>query len=185
MRAAAEAGYATKAVQLFYALSQAGRAICAARAGNPWQITRHGAEVDIYPDVGQTTVTLHRSGTGAIRAVAAATGSETWIGPVMLGALWGSLAELPFHSELCDNSPSVLELERDDYPILAIDEKLQPLNAGLTARSACASIVASMTRNRSAKPSTRRSAPTRGRRAGRSRAAGSAPLETRGRPRSG
>ena len=73
MRAAAEAGYATKAVQLFYALSQAGRAICAARAGNPWQITRHGAEVDIYPDVGQTTVTLHRSGTGAIRAVAAAT----------------------------------------------------------------------------------------------------------------
>jgi hypothetical protein len=35
MRAAAEAGYATKAVQLFYVLSQAGRAICAARAGNP------------------------------------------------------------------------------------------------------------------------------------------------------
>jgi hypothetical protein len=92
LRAADEAGYPTKPVQLFYALSQPSRAICAARSGEPWLITGHGASVETHLRVADTTVTPHRG--GALPMVAQATGSALWEGPVTVSDLWSSLPEL-------------------------------------------------------------------------------------------
>jgi hypothetical protein len=95
LTAASAVGYATKPVQLFYALSQAGRAIAAVRADEPWEIAGHGARVKTSPGISGTTVRVDTSERGALGLVARATRSELWEGPVSLGSLWGSLPELP------------------------------------------------------------------------------------------
>jgi hypothetical protein len=74
LRAASDAGYTTKPVQLFYALSQAGRAICAVRSPEVWEIHGHGARVENTDPISQTSVTVNAS--GALPLVAHAIGSE-------------------------------------------------------------------------------------------------------------
>lgn len=56
LKAAEVVGFATRPVQLFYAVSQAGRAIAAARAREPWRIVGHGASVKTRTKIGATTV---------------------------------------------------------------------------------------------------------------------------------
>jgi len=116
LSAAATVGYATKPVQLFYALSQAGRAIAAVHADDPWQIRGHGASVTPSSDVGGTTVDLHSNPRGAVRLVAHATGSETWQGALTLGELWASLPELPAVPALCGSAHQSLEIAREIFP---------------------------------------------------------------------
>ena len=64
--AASSTGYATRPVQLFYALSQTGRAIVAAspRVGNQnWHVSGHGLTVGTNAAVAaDVTVTATRSG---------------------------------------------------------------------------------------------------------------------------
>lgn len=116
LRAASAIGYATKPVQLFYALSQSGRAIAAVRAGEPWEIRGHGASVIPRAVVAETTVKPDKTAVGAIGLVARATASEIWEGPAPLGALWASLPELPAEPALCGSAPGALEvvLDRSD-----------------------------------------------------------------------
>jgi hypothetical protein len=117
LTAAAAVGYATKPVQLFYALSQAGRAIAAARAEAPWEILGHGAKVKNQVDIATTTVKPDESKRGAIKLVARATRSEMWEGPITLRTLWGSLPELPDEAYLTASARKPLEVENSylDY----------------------------------------------------------------------
>jgi hypothetical protein len=117
LTAAASVGYATKPVQLFYALSQAGRAIGAAHAEQPWQIHGHGAGVDESSNIGKATVEPDAKASGAMSVVARATGSELWSGRVELGVLWASLPELPADPAIVGSAAEPLEvdLEYVDY----------------------------------------------------------------------
>ncbi len=113
LTAAANVGYATKPVQLFYALSQAGRAIAAVRADEPWEIRGHGASVRTSADIASTTVEPDATSRGALGLVAQATASELWEGPVKLGTLWASLPELPPDAALVGSVSLPLMIERD------------------------------------------------------------------------
>lgn len=110
LQAASNAGYATRPVQLFYALSQAGRAICAVQCSSAWQISGHGASPGNVEPIARTTVEVHAS--GALPLVAQATQSATWQGKVTLGELWASLPELRYFV-LDPSATPVLELGLD------------------------------------------------------------------------
>jgi hypothetical protein len=91
--AAASTGPAARPLPLFYGLSQAGRAVAAARtSGDPWTFRGHGISEAASANQNTTTVAdfriePHKSG-GAFNAVAAALNSSTLPGPTRLGDLW-------------------------------------------------------------------------------------------------
>jgi hypothetical protein len=94
MAAAAEVGSASRPLPLFYALSQAGRAIAAAHAGEDWDFHGHGLRM--REDGGallerRAYATKSRS---AFQVVADAVGSPALVGDVEIGALWSSLPDL-------------------------------------------------------------------------------------------
>jgi hypothetical protein len=76
---------------LFYALSQGGRAIAAARVVNGWQIHGHGMGVET-DQVLKTILTPVAK--GAVPTVAAATGCPGFAGPLELGQLLVTLPEI-------------------------------------------------------------------------------------------
>jgi hypothetical protein len=94
MSAAAAVGPAARPLPLFYALSQAGRAIVAARGGADH--TTHGLTLTraVTSDVLHATVEPQGGRPGQFQTVAAAVGSPVVTGPVQLGALMYSLPEL-------------------------------------------------------------------------------------------
>lgn len=100
LTAAAEAGYATRPVQLFYAISQAGRAIVAAspNIGNQaWRVNGHGLSASTgCLRVADTTVTA--ANTGLFQSVATALSVPTLVAdePVALRQLWALLPEALF-----------------------------------------------------------------------------------------
>jgi hypothetical protein len=109
LHAAGEVDAAARPLPLFYALSQAGRAIVAARGENP-DIDGHGLAEDrehMPDDLLQRRIkrTPKSNGNDAFGAVAKATGSPDLIGGVELGAAWSALPEtyrLPKESWLPD-----------------------------------------------------------------------------------
>jgi len=131
LTAAGAVGYATKPVQLFYALNQAGRAIAAVHADEPWEIGSHGAGVKSSAEVGATTVEPDKKPRGAMRVVADATGSELWEGPVTVGSLWASLPELPADPDLVGSVDRPLEVELDYF-----DYRSVPLPSNLAVYTA-------------------------------------------------
>jgi hypothetical protein len=128
--AASAVGYATKPVQLFYALSQAGRAIAAANADEPWKIAAHGAEVKLKTEIGKTTIEQTTRAAGGFGVVARATSSAIWQGAVPLGALWASLPELPYDDAVCHGQPPALQLlpEGATTPPLMVNYSVQLLS---------------------------------------------------------
>jgi len=91
----------TRPINLYYGLVQAGYAVAAAHAADPWSFSRHGLTVvDTAPDL--PTIAVRPESRGAYQVVSEATGSPTVSGPVTIGALWRSLPgvgdELPFGS---------------------------------------------------------------------------------------
>lgn len=93
--AAAEMASArTRPLSLFYALSQAGRAIAAVHLPDDWQLRGHGLTA---LDLGETDITKVKvapnpgKGTSSFFGVAAATGSEPLFDSVGLVELWSSL----------------------------------------------------------------------------------------------
>lgn len=95
--AATDTGYATRPVQLFYALSQAGRAIVAAspRVGNQaWRISGHGLTANTNATLA-ADVTVTASKSGLFPAVAAALDIDALVPdePVSLRELWPLLPE--------------------------------------------------------------------------------------------
>jgi hypothetical protein len=124
LRAAEVVGVAARPLPLFYALSQAGRAIVAAKGKSP-DIDGHGlAEDRTKPAPGDL---LHRrvkrvpnrKHKDAFGAVAQATGSPDFIGGVDLGALWASLGQtyrLPAESWLPEWRPALWIMEQGGPP---------------------------------------------------------------------
>ena len=84
---------ATRPLNLYYGLAQAGMAIAAAHAPDPWSFSRHGLHLgDRNPELADMTV--GPSGEGGFQKVATATGSPGITTPVSLGTLWASLPDL-------------------------------------------------------------------------------------------
>jgi hypothetical protein len=108
--AAEAAGYAARPLPLFYMLSQAGRAIAAAYAGDDWKYGAHGITPsrDEISHLADRTVEARAS--GAFPVVCRATNSPGLHGSVSLSALWASLPELSAFPRLAVAEPRCLEL---------------------------------------------------------------------------
>lgn len=96
-KAADVATNATKALMLFYSLSQAGRAIAAAHLPIPWKLCGHGLGVTtVEQPMLETTVNPapRRSGDDSFHQVAIAIGSPALAGQAQLGAVWAANPDL-------------------------------------------------------------------------------------------
>jgi hypothetical protein len=103
-RAAESVGPAARPLPLFYALSQAGRAIAAARLTERWRLSGHGlsalpsSESNILrrPIAAKAKAEVRRD---SFAGVAAAAGSEAFKGTVELGRVWAAIPDLiePMH----------------------------------------------------------------------------------------
>jgi len=109
MRAAEQVGAAARPLPLFYALSQAGRAVAAAHAEPLWELRGHGLQLK---DEGQSLlerrVTQEGGPATCFRRVAEATGSDVLAHPVTFSALCASLPDLAAVPELCGENPRAL-----------------------------------------------------------------------------
>ena len=124
LRAAEVVNVSARPLLLFYALSQAGRAIVAARGEDP-DIDGHGLTEDrARPAPGdllrrRVKRVPSRNGRDAFGAVARATGSPDLIEGVELGALWASLPQtylLPAQSWLPDWRPALWIMDQEGQP---------------------------------------------------------------------
>jgi YaaC-like Protein len=92
--AAATVGAASKPILLYYGLSQAGRALLAARKPGQWQAHGHGLKA---PASGMDILArqVRSSGEGLFQAVSRELGSDPPSDGVQLGALWHALPDVP------------------------------------------------------------------------------------------
>jgi hypothetical protein len=120
LAAARAAGYATRPVQLFYALSQAGRALVAASplvANSAWRVSGHGLTVDTNAvNVADVAVTVTKAGLFPSVAAALGTGCLVRGEPVALRDLWPLLPESIQVPLTADILPSVLMFSQDGWP---------------------------------------------------------------------
>jgi hypothetical protein len=98
--AAGRVGPASRPLPLFYALSQAGRAITAAHGSVPWELRGHGLKLsrDSSQPLLERTVRPepNRAGDDSYSRVSETIGSAVLTRPVELGAIWASLPfEIP------------------------------------------------------------------------------------------
>lgn len=108
------AGPATSPILLFYALSQAGRAIVAAH-GNPEHKRGHGVTVEpARGSIGATTITPTRA--GLFQAVAAATGSPPLTRTVTLSEAWGAVPGVSRVSGFGGESPPIFSVAGNGGP---------------------------------------------------------------------
>ena len=84
---------ATRPLNLYYGLVQAGMAVAAAHAPDPWGFSSHGLKL-VDPLVDLPGIQVRLEGDGAFQRVASATGSASITAPVSVGALWTSLPDL-------------------------------------------------------------------------------------------
>ena len=84
---------ATRPLNLYYGLCQAGMAIAAAHADDPWSFSSHGLHL-VDREAEFIDILVRPEGVGGFQKVAAATGSPGITEPVSLGALWASLPDL-------------------------------------------------------------------------------------------
>jgi hypothetical protein len=103
MHAAASVGAAASPLLLFYAVSQAGRAIAAARLDDPWRLSGHGlkapAPADPSIDLLRRVVKPEGADTSKGRrqsfaGVAEATGTAQLTSALELGAMWAAIPDL-------------------------------------------------------------------------------------------
>jgi hypothetical protein len=94
MRAAESVDYAARPLPLFYAISQAGRAITAAHAEEPWELSGHGLKHTNEQTPLRSLVRPDPGPKDAFSRVCQATGDGHLLGAVELGGLWASLPEL-------------------------------------------------------------------------------------------
>lgn len=97
--AATAAGPASRPLPLFYTLSQAGRAIAAAHAGNPWRLNGHGLSATELAVPVLDVVVTRKTGkdtrsADSVTGVACATRSEVFAEGATIGELWCSLPEV-------------------------------------------------------------------------------------------
>ena len=108
---------ATRPLNLYYGLAQAGMAIAAAHAPDPWSFSRHGLRLgDRKPDLADMTV--GPEGDGGFQKVAAATGSPGITAPVSIGTLWASLPDVAQAGTLPGSAWRIpLVLSEDTFPV--------------------------------------------------------------------
>ncbi len=102
MQAASDIGPAARPLPLFYALSQAGRSIAAARLPDPWRLAGHGLSAPprtpdapllacvVKPDRGKPAAGRRHSFAGVAEAV----GSDRLTHAAPIGAVWAALPDL-------------------------------------------------------------------------------------------
>ncbi len=95
-RASAAVGAAARPLTLFYGLSQAGRAIAAARAGEAWQLHGHGIRAEGL-DAGLLKVQIRDSGKGSFTQLASILGSPSLSEPATLPQICATLPETQEH----------------------------------------------------------------------------------------
>lgn len=107
---------ATRPLNLYYGLCQAGMAIAAAHAEDPWSFGSHGLQLtDREGDF--IDMKVRPKGSGGFQKVADATGSPVITEPVSLGALWASLPDLSESGVLPGSAhPGPLIVLADDSP---------------------------------------------------------------------
>lgn len=110
---------ATRPLNLYYGLAQAGMAIAAAHADDPWSFRRHGLQLT-NRESQLADMIITPEGEGGFQKVATATGSPLITGPVTLGALWASIPELDETGHLPGFSGHGL------IPLLASDSLARP-----------------------------------------------------------
>lgn len=98
--AAVVAGPASRPLPLFYCLSLAGRAVCAAwiEKGSSWVPSGHGLFMKLpatRQDVAGARLEVESSARGAFEMLARATDSETFEGTATIADLWASLPDFP------------------------------------------------------------------------------------------
>lgn len=93
MKAAEVVSPATRPINLYYGLVQAGLAITAAHSEGTWTFDKHGLKIlDMKSDI--PDIAVRPEGVGAFQAVSGATGSERTTDAVSLGSIWNSIPEL-------------------------------------------------------------------------------------------
>jgi hypothetical protein len=117
--AAAMAGPASRPLPLFYALSQAGRAITAAHGLVPWELRGHGLKLseDTSQCLLERTVKRqpNKAENDSFLRVSRTIGSDVLKGSVELGAVWASLPyDLP--KAWAQKWPTALRVERTARP---------------------------------------------------------------------
>ena len=110
--ASAEVVPAASPILLFYALSQAGRAVCAANIrGQPFQSRGHGLRIgDPAGEIGATPVVPEGSANTSFAMFCRATGSAGLTGATTLGALWAANPKLDVAPRLGDHDIRAFEL---------------------------------------------------------------------------
>ncbi len=142
MRAAEQVGTASRPLPLFYALSQAGRAVAAAHAGEPWLLRGHGLQLKgegrplldryVSPEGGAAT---------SFRRVAETTGSGVLRDPVTISALCASLPDMAGVAELCGAKPRALFVQpiaQSVGPVLTMSPDVDAVVVNLPADIAAA-----------------------------------------------
>jgi hypothetical protein len=110
LRAGREAPPASAPILLFYALAQAGRAILAAHAPQPWEVHGHGLSIGIEgEEIGATRISP--SGEGLFQAVAAVTGSDPLTEPITLAETWARIPHLPRSGDLAPDAPTIFAVD--------------------------------------------------------------------------
>lgn len=127
MVAAAASGPAGRPLPLYYALSQAGRAVLAAREPDMTRVIcpneRHGLTIphrNVNDDLFAVPVEARSSNTGLFQRVASATGSALIVETAMLGALVASLPDAGDEGWNEDRWPTAVPL----YPVMGLAEEV-------------------------------------------------------------
>jgi len=102
IEAAAAVGPASRPLPLFYALSQAGRAIAAAHVQEPWRLRGHGLSakpldgqlLDVRVEATSVDDGETRAPVDSFSGVAGATGDDILVESATIGTLWASLPEI-------------------------------------------------------------------------------------------
>lgn len=135
MRAAEQVSAAARPLPLFYALSQAGRAVAAAHGGEPWQLRGHGLKLKEGTEaLLDRRVTPEGRAEASFRRVAEVTGSDVLEQPVTLSALCASLPELAVDPSLCGanlRALRVVPIKQSGGAVLVISPDVEAYVANL------------------------------------------------------
>lgn len=118
LAAARSSGWASRPLPLFYALSQAARAVAAAVAEDDWELRGHGLKMEWRPDPMESLVVPQDS--GSFPRMSELIGSHL-TDPASLAEIWGalpSIADTPGPDDVF--RPLYVEAVHEEYPFSAM-----------------------------------------------------------------
>jgi len=130
MTAAKVVTAATRPINLYYALVQAGLAITAAHADGKWRWKAHGLRPTNTAANLEGICVKPDKADGAFQLVAQATGSSQISSPVSIGAIWASLPDICDDAPLSESrAPRALSL-LDETPLASVVTTSTPTGNG-------------------------------------------------------